>query len=104
MNEVENPVSAGIHTGYQVRPGNRALRRDARPQKAESSFLLQQGEVGHLALLHVETQDPRVETIDPEDDDLLGAGRPLLRSTAKQDAAEEYGEQREACPRPNDAV
>jgi hypothetical protein len=73
MNEVEDAVPPGVHSRDQVRPRDRALRRNARRKQTERPLLCQPGEVAHLPLLDKLLQELRIHAINTEDDQLLVA-------------------------------
>ena len=71
MNEIEDAVASGIHSGNQVRPRHRALRRNARRKLAERSLLHELGKIRHFAFLDESLQQMRIHAIDAEDDHLI---------------------------------
>ena len=71
MNEIKNPVTAGVHPGDQIRPRHGALRRDAGGEFPKVALRCQLREVGHLALTHELAQELRVHAIDAQDNQAL---------------------------------
>ena len=66
VDEVVDPVPAGVPPGDEVRPGHRALRRRRGPQRVDAALARQLGEVRHplgIALDHVR-QDFGVHPVD----------------------------------------
>ena len=72
MNEVEDGVSARIHTRDERGPCHRTEGRHCRLQRFEVSFGNQLLEVGEVTLIHESLKQPGVEPVDAEDDHLFG--------------------------------
>ena len=58
MDEIEDPVSAGIQSGDDAGPGDRTLRWDRRAERRERAGRRDSGEVRHAALRHQIARDP----------------------------------------------
>src|SRR6516164_5135621 len=71
MNEVEDPVRSRPRAIDEVGPGNGALRRNARPQTAESAGRAHLLKIGEQPFLYHARGQARVHPVDADDDDLL---------------------------------
>ena len=83
MDEVEDPVIARPGPVDEVGPRNRALRRRARPQGAESARRPQLLEIGQQALLHHPFGEPGIHPVDSNDDHLLAGAPRRIRARAQ---------------------
>jgi hypothetical protein len=68
MNEIEDPVTARIHSCNKVGPRHWALRGDAGSERAKISLGLEFGEVWHFALSHEPMQELGIHSVDAQDD------------------------------------
>ena len=93
-------MPAAIHPRDQVRPGHRALRRDACRQTPERSLRGQTCEVRHLAFRHELREQIRVEPVDTEDDQLPGPDRSAPRVLAADEQAQTRGAQSQQAHQP----
>jgi len=71
VNEIEDSMPSCVHSGDQVRPRNRALRRNAGCQFAKGYMLDQLRKVRHLAGAHEFPEQLRIHAIDTKDDELV---------------------------------
>jgi len=79
MNEIENSVAARIHAGYEIRPGDRALRWQTCLQPAVVARNAQPLECRQLALGHHGLQQIWIHAIETKDDHLQ-PGAPSSRT------------------------
>ena len=70
-NEVKDPVTAWIAPGRECGPRHRRLGRCGRGQPGKAAGLSQPCQIGQLAGLEQIGDDPRFQTIETDDDDLL---------------------------------
>jgi hypothetical protein len=64
MNEIEDPVTACIHSCNKVGPCHRTLRWDAGGERSKISLSLEFGEVGHFAFAHEAMQELGIHSVD----------------------------------------
>ncbi len=69
VHEVENTVTAGIHSGHEVGPGHGALGRVGSAETLKRALPSQLFEIRHLAFLHQPREDHRIHPIDAHDED-----------------------------------
>lgn len=72
VHEIKDPVAAGIQTGDEVGPGDRALWRHRGGQRLKVSCLCESLEVRHPALLHEASREAVVHAVEPQYDHALG--------------------------------
>ena len=66
VQKIVDTVAAGVHPGYEVRPGHRGQGRDRGLQRLEAAPGGQAAEVGHPALCHQPGGHGVVHAVDPQ--------------------------------------
>ena len=86
MDEIKNPVPAGIHPRNQIRPCHRTLRRNAGGKLAKRPPLRQRRKVRHLSFRHKTSKQLRIHAINAQHNQLLVAVPflPLARKKRSQ--------------------
>src|SRR5262245_43390472 len=74
VDKIEDAVRAWPRAVDECGPGDRALRRYARAETAESALFRQPSEVWQLASLHHGRRQTRIHAVDADDDDLHACG------------------------------
>jgi hypothetical protein len=76
VDEVEDPVPAGIHPGDEARPRDRTLRRRRGAERLVRALVAELREVRHLAARDHLLEDHRIHPVDADDEHarLLGRG------------------------------
>ena len=74
IQEIEHGVAGRVDPGGEGRPRHRRERRERGAQAVKASLLAQAAEVRQLAFLHVPLRQPRVETVESQEDQPLDFG------------------------------